>query len=52
MPCPNIDCAVREHAVGRDLIACGECNYRAREEYYPLLVRIALDAALEGGGSR
>ena len=51
MPCPNIDCAkralVREHAVGRDLIACGECNYRAREEYYPLLVRIALDAALD-----
>lgn len=51
MPCPSLDCGkralVREHAVGRDLIACGACNYRVREEYYPLLVRIALDAALD-----
>ena len=50
MPCPNLDCGklalVREHAVGRDLIACGSCNYRVREEYYPHLVRVALDTAI------
>lgn len=54
MPCPSLDCGkralVREHAVGRDLIACGACNYRVREEYYPLLVRIALNAALDTTG--
>jgi hypothetical protein len=51
MPCPSIDCGkralVREVAVGRDLIACGACNYRVREEYYPHLVRVAIDTLID-----
>lgn len=47
MPCPGVDCGTRtltrEVAVGRDLIICGACGYTVREEYYPHLIRIAID---------
>lgn len=50
MPCPGQDCNLRtltrRVAIGKDLIICGACGYTVREEYYPMLVRIAIDAAL------
>lgn len=52
MPCPSTDCGrrgtlTREVAIGRDLIICGACGYTAREQYYPLLVRIAIDTLID-----
>ena len=47
IPCPGQDCGLRTMtrriAIGRDLITCSTCGYTVREDYYPMLVRIAID---------
>lgn len=47
IPCPGQDCGLRtltrRVAVGREIIVCGTCGYTVREDYYPLLCRIAID---------
>ena len=51
VPCPGQDCSLRtltrQVAVGKDLIICGSCGYTVREDYYPMLVRIALDTLVD-----
>lgn len=51
IPCPGQDCnlrtLIRHIAVGRDLITCDTCGYTVREEYYPMLVRIAADTLID-----
>lgn len=55
LPCPGTDCGlrtlIRRVAVKKDIIECGTCGYTVRDEYYPLLVRVALDAALDTAAS-
>ncbi len=52
IPCPNDECGLRTltriAGVGQDFIACDSCGYTIREEYYPLLIRITLDALISG----
>jgi ribosomal protein S27AE len=48
IPCPNEACGLKtlQRSPGADRIVCGACGYTVREEYYPLLVRIAIDTML------
>lgn len=52
VPCPNMDCElrtlVRIQGVGQDFISCDACGYTIKETYYPLLIRMTLDAFLSG----
>lgn len=52
MPCPNYECElltlVRVQGVGQDFISCDSCGYTIKELHYPLLIRMALDAFLNG----
>lgn len=52
VPCPSVDCElrtlVRIQGVGQDFISCDSCGYTIKEAYYPLLIRMALDAFLSG----
>lgn len=55
VPCPAEGCGMKalERLVGagQDFIVCGVCGYAIRDEYYPFLVRMALDTALDAGDS-
>ncbi len=52
VPCPNNECElrtlVRIQGVGQDFISCDACGYMIKDSYYPLLIRMALDAFLSG----
>jgi hypothetical protein len=51
VPCPQEECRLRtlqrQVAVGRDLIVCGNCGYTVKEDHYPFLVRLTLDAIID-----
>ncbi|ART69108.1 hypothetical protein BTO20_11395 [Mycobacterium dioxanotrophicus] len=52
IPCPNSDCELRTLAriqgIGQDFISCDSCGYTFKEAHYPLLIRMTLDAYLNG----
>jgi hypothetical protein len=49
IPCPGCELRTltRTIAVGKDYISCGQCGYSVAEEYYPHLVRVAIDTLIE-----
>jgi hypothetical protein len=51
IPCPNVECGLltlqRIIGVGRDFVACGNCDYTIKEEHYPFLVRMSLDTLID-----
>ena len=51
VPCPSVECGLRmlmrTVGIGEDFVTCGACGYTIREKYYPLLVRMALDTAMD-----
>lgn len=55
VPCPNDECGLRTLmrvvGVGQDFISCDACGYMIKETYYPLLVRMTLDAFLSNPGN-
>ncbi|AXQ64154.1 hypothetical protein I5H56_gp097 [Mycobacterium phage KristaRAM] len=55
IPCPNTDCGlrtlVRVQGVGQDFISCDACGYTIKETHYPLLIRMTLDAFINGAAA-
>lgn len=48
VPCPNDECGLRTlmrvMGIGQDFITCDSCGYTIKDSYYPLLVKMTLDA--------
>lgn len=55
MPCPNDECSlrtlVRVQGIAQDFIACDACGYTIKESYYPLLIRMTLDAFINSAAA-
>jgi len=55
VPCPNNECElltlVRVQGIGQEFITCDSCGYTIKEVHYPFLVRMTLDAYLNGAAS-
>ncbi|BCI54962.1 hypothetical protein NIIDNTM18_42400 [Mycolicibacterium litorale] len=55
IPCPNEECElrtlVRVQGVGQDFISCDSCGYTIKEVHYPLLIRMTLDAFINGAAA-